>query len=77
MTEKNEISLYWNDHTVHDNWFISAEESYEYCIKRFNMYPKFREFAQMDRKHHDDIVLVLQFSINHTISLEWMFLEQL
>jgi len=57
LTEKNEISLYWNDHTVHDNWFISAEESYEYCIKRFNMYPKFREFAQMDRKHHDDIVL--------------------
>ncbi len=57
MTNGNEISSYWNAHTVHDNWFVSAQESYEYCLERFNMYPKFREFAQMDRSHEEDVIL--------------------
>lgn len=57
LKKKNEISLYWNTHTVHDDWFISAEESYEYCIKRFNMYPKFRELSLMDRNHDKDRIL--------------------
>lgn len=57
VEEKNVISSYWSMHTVHDDWFVSAEESYEYCLERFNMYPKFREFSQMDRDHSDDFIL--------------------
>lgn len=55
--ERNAISLYWSAHTVHDGWFISAEESYEYCLERFNMYPQFREFSEMDRDHSGDFIL--------------------
>ena len=53
----NAISSYWNIHTVHDDWFISAEESYEYCLKRFSLYPKLRELLDMDRNHCNDIIL--------------------
>lgn len=54
---RNEISSYWNTYTVHDDWFVSAQESYEYCLERFNMYPKLREFSQMDRNHEADVIL--------------------
>lgn len=55
---RNEISSYWNVHTVNGNsWYISAEESYTHCLERFNMYPSFRDFCQMDRNHSDDLIL--------------------
>ena len=54
---KNDISIYWTNHTVHDGWFITAEESHGECLKRFSMYPKHREFLDMDRNHSNDIIL--------------------
>lgn len=57
VEERNAISSYWSGYTVHEDWFISAEESYEYCLERFNMYPQFREFSEMDRDHSDDCIL--------------------
>lgn len=53
----NEIESFWTDHTVHDDYFVSAKESQKYCYKRFDMYPMFRELAGMDLSHDGEIVL--------------------
>lgn len=54
---ESRIGSYWNMHTVRDDRFVSAQESYEYCLERFRMYPKFREFAKMDLDHCRDVIL--------------------
>lgn len=53
----NEIESFWTDHTVHDDYFESANESREYCYTRFAMYPMLREFAGMDLSHDGEILL--------------------
>lgn len=53
----NVVSQYWTGHTVHDNWFISAEESLEYRESIWKMYPYYREFADMDRGHDGEVLL--------------------
>ncbi len=63
--KKNEISRYWTEHTVHEEWFISAEESYQYCLERFDMYPKLREFLELDRDHSSNIVLDYGCGVGH------------
>lgn len=73
VDEKNVISSYWSAHTVHDDWFISAEESYEYCLERFNMYPGLRDFLQMDRDHSDECIL--DYGCGPGNDLVWLILN--
>lgn len=51
------VSEYWTGHTVHDDWFTSAEESLKYREWVFSVYPYYREFADMDRKHDGETIL--------------------
>ena len=53
----NEIEDYWTNHTVLDHWFLTAKDSIEYCDRRFSLYPYFREYAEMDREHDNEIIL--------------------
>ncbi len=53
----DEISRYWTGHTVHDNWFSSAKESLEYRESIWEMYPFYREFADIDRNHEGEVIL--------------------
>lgn len=53
----NDVSEYWTGHTVHDDWFISADESMEWREEIWNLYPYYRQYTDMDRSHHDEIIL--------------------
>lgn len=53
----NSVSEYWTDHTVHDDWFISAEESMSWREEIWDRYPYYREFTDMDRSHSGEVLL--------------------
>lgn len=53
----NEVQDYWTGHTVHDGWFISGRESLQYREHIWDMYPCYREFADMDRDHTGETIL--------------------
>ena len=53
----NDVSEYWTGHTVHDDWFISEEESLSYRESIWDMYPYYRKFADMDRRHDGETLL--------------------
>lgn len=53
----NEIEKYWTGHTVRADWFMTMEESIEYCDTRFSLYPHFKEFAEMEYNHDNETVL--------------------
>lgn len=57
VNTSDEVSEYWTGHTVHDDWFISAEESLKYREWIFSVYPYYRVFADMDRKHSGETIL--------------------
>lgn len=52
-----EISNYWTEHTVRYGYFVSAKESFNDRKSIFKMYPKYREFADMDRRHDGEVIL--------------------
>lgn len=53
----NQISDYWTGHTVYDEWFISARESMSWRKYVFEIYPRYREYADMDRSHEGEVIL--------------------
>lgn len=58
MTQNsNIISEYWTGYTVHDDCFLSSKERLDYRNKIWDMYPGYREFADMDRLHGKDTIL--------------------
>lgn len=56
-TGSTEISKYWTGHTVRYDYFTSAKDSLDYRKNVFEMYPKYREFADMDRQHDGEVIL--------------------
>lgn len=53
----NDIEDYWTKHTVLDDYFLTAKDSIEYCDTRFSLYPYFKEYAEMENSHDDEIIL--------------------
>lgn len=53
----NSVSAYWTGHTVHDDWFTSAEESMSCREQIWDNYPYYREFTDMDRSHNGEVLL--------------------
>lgn len=51
------IDKYWTEHTVRADQFLSIKQSLEYCNRRFDMYPFFREMACMDKNHDGEVLL--------------------
>lgn len=51
------VSEYWTGHTVRDDWFVSADESWKYRNEIWDRYPYYREFADMDRRHDGEVLL--------------------
>lgn len=52
-----EVTDFWTRHTVRDEYFESSEESMNYRLWIFDVYPHYREFAEMDRKHDNEVIL--------------------